>query len=237
MFVKSPPTGARNGEPKPEAGAADPRELSRRDFLGWSAMAAAITALTPEFLLRQGWAQAPPGPPSLTADTINGLVAMIVPGPDNYSQHQGVSTPEPGGIAANATDPLIFTFNLVGLAPPPFHGFADLIAFVLNNVAQAVSPGVAGPFASSFANLSFGDKVAAFGAMESGAAGPELVPLAGILPVFVNFTVYCEAGVFDPSDGVPVARPVGWTLSSYEGAADGRDEFLGYYRNRRKADG
>ena len=53
-------------------------------------------------------------------------------------------------------------------------------------------------FASPFANLSFSEKVAVFGAIESGAAGPEAIPLAGVLPVFVAFTVYSEAGVFDP---------------------------------------
>src|SRR5262249_27515427 len=134
------------------------------------------------------------------------------------------------------TPPLIFTFNLVSLAPPPFSGFADLIAFVLNNVALAVNPAPAGPFGSSFANLSLAEKVTVFGAMESGAAGAELVPLAGLLPVFVAFTVYSEAGVFDPARRVLVARPVGWTLSSYEGSADGRDAFQGYFQNRRQAD-
>jgi hypothetical protein len=165
-------------------------------------------------------------------------VAFIVPGPDAYSVHQSVSTTSPGGIAANATAPLIFALDFVELAPPPFTGFADLVAFVLNNVALAINPGsAAGPFTSPFANLSFIDKVTVFAAMESGAVGPELIPLAGVLPVFVSFTVYSEAGVFDPASSSVSGRPVGWIISDYEGIADGRDEFQGYYQNRWKVMG
>jgi hypothetical protein len=224
----------------PEGGATrttDPRRASRRDFLRQSGMLAATALLTPEFLTRHAWAQAPPGPPDLTTDTLNGLVAFIVPGPDDYSVHQGVSTPEAGGIHANATAPLIFSFNLVGLAPPPFPEFADLIAFILNNVALAVNPAPVGPFGSPFANLSFIEKVTVFGAMEGGAADPELVPLAGVLPVFTAFAAYSEAGVLDPASQTLAARPVGWAISGYEGTADGRGEFLGYFQNRRRVTG
>jgi hypothetical protein len=79
--------------------------------------------------------------------------------------------------------------------------------------------------------------VTVFAAMESGAVGPELIPLAGVLPVFVSFTVYSEAGVFDPASSNVSGRPVGWIISDYEGIADGRDEFQGYYQNRRKVMG
>jgi hypothetical protein len=241
--IKSHPTALGDGGPIAVPREAthpgeDSRRLSRRAFLGRSGLLAAAAALTPEFLARHAWAQAPPGPPDLTTDTINGLVAFIVPGPDDYSLHQGVSTPEPGGIAANAAAALIFTFDLVELAPPPFQAFSDLIGFVLNNVALANNPGSGvGPFQSPFANLTFAEKVTVFGALESGAVDPALVPLAGLLPVFVAFTVYSEAGVFDPAAHAPVARPVGWTISGYEGVADGRDEFKGYFQNRRKVTG
>lgn len=40
-------------------------------------------------------------------DTIGGLVAFVVPGPDAYSRAQGVTTPEPGGIDAKGTDFLL----------------------------------------------------------------------------------------------------------------------------------
>ena len=32
------------------------------------------------------------------------------------------------------------------------------------------------------------------------------------------------------------AIPLGWTLASYPGVADGRDDFRGYFENRRRAD-
>jgi hypothetical protein len=39
----------------------------------------------------------------LATDTINGLIAFVVPGPDPYSVAQGVSDPVPGGIEADGT--------------------------------------------------------------------------------------------------------------------------------------
>jgi hypothetical protein len=41
---------------------------------------------------------------ALSRDTLNGLVAFVVPGPDAYSMAQGVSDTAPGGIAADGTD-------------------------------------------------------------------------------------------------------------------------------------
>jgi hypothetical protein len=43
----------------------------------------------------------------VSRDTISGLVAFVVPGPDAYSRAQGVTTPEPGGIDAKGTDFLL----------------------------------------------------------------------------------------------------------------------------------
>jgi hypothetical protein len=40
---------------------------------------------------------------TLAADTINGLVAFVVPGPDAYSVAQGVADTLPGGLAADGT--------------------------------------------------------------------------------------------------------------------------------------
>ena len=70
-----------------------------------------------------------------------------------------------------------------------------------------------------------------------GGVIPELQPfaaLAGVLPQFVAFLVYSEAGVFDPNTRRLTGPPLGWDLSNYEGVADGRDEFKGYYQDRRK---
>ena len=61
-----------------------------------------------------------------------------------------------------------------------------------------------------------------------------LKPLIGILPAICAFLVYSEAGVFDPTSRTLTDTPVGWALSNYQGVADGRDEFRGYLRHRRK---
>lgn len=216
---------------------AEARQLSRRRFLFQASVAAAAALVTPEFLSRRGWLHAAVLPEALIADTLNGLVAFIVPGPDAYSVQQGVTTPEPGGIDANTTPPLIFGINIAGLAPPPFDTLSELVAFVLNNVAAAVNPAPVGPFGSAFANLSFGEKVTAFAVMEAGLAGEELKPLAGILPTLTAFTAYSEAGVFDPFTRTLAATPVGWTISGYDGVSDGHADFKGYFQDRRKVEG
>jgi hypothetical protein len=219
------------GKPTEQAG-----RISRRRFLFQSSLAAAAAALTPEFLGRLGRIQAAVLPPAVISNTLSGLVAFIVPGPDAFSVQQGVATPEPGGIDANATPALTFGLNQAGLAPPPFDNLSELVAFVLNSVSAFVNPAPVGPFSSPFANLTFGEKAAVFQIMESGLAGPDLVPLGGVLPLFTAFTAYSEAGVFDPFTRTLVATPVGWTISNYDGVADGRSDFQGYYKNRRKAD-
>jgi hypothetical protein len=123
----------------------------------------------------------------------------------------------------------------VELAPPPFPGFGSLVAFILNQMAQAVNPAVVGPFDAPFANLAFPEKVTVFAILESGLAGLELVPLAGVLPIFVAFVAYSEAGLLNPDHCTLDGVPVGWVISGYDGVADGRNAFLGYYQNRRRA--
>jgi hypothetical protein len=186
----------------------------------------------PEVLGGRGWIQAAyAAEPDLVHDTFNGLLAFVVPGSDPYSEHQGVSTAEPGGADAGITDVLIASMDQ---AAPFRPDFSAALAGILNGVAQAVNPSASGPFSAPFANLSFPEKVAVFAYLEGG--DPALRPLAGALPQFVGFLVYSEAGVFDPDERTLSGTPLGWTLSNYEGVADGRDEFKGYYQNRRKVD-
>jgi len=136
--------------------------------------------------------------PDLVNDTFKGLAALIVPGPDPYSAHQAVTDTRPGAVAACTGSFLAATLDLIQLAPPPFPAFSTLVALILNNFAQATNPAASGPFASRFANLSFGEKAAVFAVMESGRAGAELVPLSGILPVLTAFIAYSEAGFLVP---------------------------------------
>lgn len=212
--------------------------LSRRALLGKAALLAAAGALAqlPAVLRDRGWLEAAhAAPPDLVHDTLNGLIAFTVPGPDPYSVAQGVSTEEPGGMDANMADALIVT---LGQAQPPALPLPPLsvtAAAVLNGVAQAVNPAVSGPFSSPFANLSFQEKVAVFAYLE---ADPALAPLASLLVLMVAFLAYSEVGVFDSQTRRLTARPVGWTISGYEdeGVGRGTDEFKGYFQNRRKAD-
>lgn len=186
----------------------------------------------PGVLRGRGWLDAAQAAdPDLVHDTLNGLVAFVVPGPDAYSAHQGASTTEPGGIDARITDVLIETLDRsLPFAP----SFSATVAGILNAVAQVVNASAGGPFPSPFARLRFPEKVAVFAALDG---DPALRPLAGSLPGLVATLVYSEAGVFDSRTRVLTGRPVGWAISGYEGVADGRDEFKGYFQDRRRVEG
>jgi hypothetical protein len=96
----------------------------------------------------------------------------------------------------------------------------------------ALYPTVSGPFLSAFSNLSFLEKGRVFAALEG---SPVSAPIAGVLPVIVGFLSYAETAVFNPAARTISGRPIGWTLSNYSGVSDGRNEFKGYFKNRRKA--
>ena len=210
---------------------------SRRAFLHKTGLLTAAAAL-----VQSDWvgrvllpeARAGHGP-DLVMDTFNGLAALIVPGPDPYSVHQGVTDERPGAVSACTGSFLAATLDLINLAPPPFLGFSAFVAFILNRVAQTVNPAASGPFAAHFANLSFGEKAAVFAIMESAQAGAELAPLAGILPALTAFIAYSEAGLLAPESCTLNGVPVGWAISGYEGVADGRADFQGYFQGRRSA--
>jgi hypothetical protein len=202
-------------------------QRSRRHFLGgvfWTAATAALIQAQP-FLKIRGWLDAAEAAPDLAHDTFNGLLAFILPGSDPYSIAQGVSTADDGGVDAGATDVLISTIDE---STPFVPSFSAQVAAILNGLALAVNPAAGGPFLAPFANLSFAAKVGVFQIMDGTAA---LQPLAGILPPFVAFFAYSEAGAFDPVTRTLTGPPLGWTLSHYQGVSDGRAEFLGYFRD------
>ncbi len=172
----------------------------------------------------RGWlASAQAAEPDLTRDTFNGLLAFVVPGSDPYSIAQGVSTPGPGGVDAGAADVLIAT---VDESTPFIPSFSSQVAAILNGLALTVNSAPGGSFISPFADLSFAEKVGVFEIMD---ATDSLVLLGGILPPFVAFFCYSDAGTFDPATRSLTGEPLGWQLSSYQGVADGRAEFLGYF--------
>jgi hypothetical protein len=150
----------------------------------------------------------------------------VVPGRDEYSIQQGDVADDPGGVEAGAVDSLIATIDE---STPYFPNFSSVIATVLNDTAMGVNPLAPGPFASAFARLSSPEKAAVFQYLDATDATKVL---AGVLPAFVAFFVYSEAGSFDPSTRSLTGEPVGWRISNYSGVSDGRNEFLGYLKGK-----
>jgi hypothetical protein len=207
------------------------KRISRRGFLGNMLLLSAAMALAraTDFLTSRGWIQATEVPnPDLLHDTFNGLLAFIVPGPDDYSVAQGVSTVELGGVDLGVTDNLIVTLDET---TPFLPQFSATVASILNGIALVVNPSPSGQFLSPFACLSFAEKAAVFQIMDG---TDSLKPLAGVLPAFVAFFCYSEAAVFDPVTRSLTGHPIAWDLSTYQGVSDGRDEFRGYFENRRE---
>ena len=208
-----------------------PRRMSRRGFLGNMLLVAAAAAVArgTDLLTSRGWVQAAENTTTdLLHETFNGLLAFIVPGPDDYSIAQGVITVELGGVDEGVTDILIATLDET---TPFLPQFSAVVAAILNDLALVVNPSPGGTFLSPFACLSFAEKAAVFQIMD---ATDSLKPLGGVLPAFVAFFCYSEAGAFDPVTRSLTGEPIAWELSGYQGVSDGRNEFLGYFENRRK---
>lgn len=91
----------------------DDRRIGRRGFLVRAGVLAAMVATGPAWL-RSSRALAGshdeliselrPVLQELARDTVGGLIAFAVPGPDGYSETQGVTTGEPGGVDAGGID-------------------------------------------------------------------------------------------------------------------------------------
>src|SRR3954466_291635 len=172
----------------------------------------------------------------LTADTLSGLIAFIVPGNDAYSVAQGVKANGPGGIAAGGVEALssgldryVPVTTLGGNQSLPASGG---VAALLNQYALRVNPAATGGgFPSPFARFSFKEKASVFEMFESDPTleGTEVRFVAGILPGFVAFVSFSETAVLEPGHKLS-KRPVGWGIAKYGGPAEGHPEFRGYYR-------
>jgi hypothetical protein len=129
----------------------------------------------------------------------------------------------------------MFANVLIGtldLSIPFLPQFSAVVAATLNQLAQLVNPSATSPFVSPFSNLTYAEKVGVLQIMDS---TDSLKSLGGVLPAFVAFVCYFDAGTFDPGTRTITGTPVGWTISNYSGVSDGRDEFQGYFQNRRQA--
>lgn len=191
----------------------------------------------PRALRLHGWLEeAYAAGPDVVLQTINGLVAFVVPGRDRYSPAQGTKSRKPGGIEAGTPAALIRTLDQFLPSALPLSSTA---ATILNELAANVEPASRhGRFASPFANLSVAGKAKVFQAAESlegESAGP-IRFLVGNLPDLVAFLAFSEAGSYDPRRRRLLRRPVGWRLTRYAGLADGRKELKGYWEGRKAAD-
>jgi hypothetical protein len=200
--------------------------------------AAAVFGQIPAFLARQGrLGPAHAQDADLTRDTLNGLVAFVVPGPDAYSVAQGQSTAEPGGIDAGTTALLIETADrYAGASQTSGVPGAAAVANLLNDVALQVNPAAtSGAFPSAFARLSFDEKIETFRRLEQQTEGSTLRAIAGTLIGITAFLAYSEGGVLDRQRRETTAEPVGWRISKYDGVAEGRDELIGYWKGKRSS--
>ena len=227
-------------------------ELSRRELMkrgGILGGVAFLAAQLPAFIVRQGWLdKAEAQTLDVIRDTFNGLVAFVVPGPDEYSVAQGESSKTPGGIDAGGPQTVIELFD--GYVPLASTGVnlpaSGAVALLLNEAALLVNPGsVGGPFISTFSNLSFDDKIAAMrlldeqtgaiGSVELGEIGAgELLFVSGILIGAAAFFSMVEGNAAGSEPGTLVREPVSWQITNYDGIAEGRRQFKGYYQGRRR---
>jgi hypothetical protein len=218
-------------QPQPRAAsdpALEPVDLRRRRIV--ASMFAVSGVLALPGLSGQLISKAVADTPQLTRETLYGVAVFFVPGPDPFSLVQGESTPEPGALEAGAGEGLIQGLNFANPFAP---NLADVVAGIVNSTALAVNPAITGPFQSPFANLPFAQKGIVFALLEG---NPATAQLTGLLPLAVAFLSYSETAVFDPVTRTLRDRPIGWDLTNYSGVSDGRNEFRGYFRNRRKAD-
>ena len=84
-------------------------------------------------------------------------------------------------------------------------------------------------------NRRFYGDVAGWFARHRGADQLRPLPTELVLPLIVGFLSYAETAVFNPVTRTISGRPIGWNLSNYPGVADGRNDFKGYFKNRREA--
>jgi hypothetical protein len=212
--------------------------ISRRTLLERAGLvgAGALLAQIPGFLSGRGWLeQAHAQSVDEVRETLDALVAFVVPGPDPYSVAQGQSTPEPGGIDAGGTDLLIELLDGFAQLPVGSVPISAAVAQLLNSYALQVTPAaVAGAFVSPFARLGFDEKIEVFRRFEQDTEGSELRFVSGVLIGAVGFLSYTEGNAIDRATRQLTRTPVGWTLSSYDGLAEGRPELKGYWRGRRK---
>jgi hypothetical protein len=85
------------------------------------------------------------------------------------------------------------------------------------------------------ARLRFEEKVEAMRQLELDTEGSILRAISGTLIGVTAFLCYSEGGVLDRNRRETTAQPVGWTISKYDGVAEGRNELIGYWKGKRSS--
>ena len=178
--------------------------LSRRELLERAtalAGGAFLLAGLPDALRMRGWLDAAEAAgPSLVEETVNGLVAFVVPGRDRYSIAQGAKSAKAGGIEAGATAAVIQTLDRFLPSDPPL---SSTTATILNQFATTVrAASRRGKCDSAFANLSFAEKAKVFQTIE-GLTGPD-----------VGSIRFCSATCPTSSRFSPTPRPASSTVAA-----------------------
>ena len=173
--------------------------ISRRQFLARSGALAGLGVLAnvlPGLLRARGWYDpAYAQTPDLVRDTLNGLIAFLLPGDEIYSRAQGETADGPGGIGAGATEALVANLDRylpspvldvlgVHLAVPGVQTvpLSAAAANVLDAVALTVNPlpgnllSGNGLIVSPFSRLSTAEKARVFQELEGLQVPDALLP-------------------------------------------------------------
>jgi hypothetical protein len=164
-----------------------PERYGRRAFLLRSGVIGAAVALVDVPTLLEPMKTGAAGPSltdlapvfdALSKDTINGLVAFVVPGPDLYSVAQGVHDTAPGGLACDGSD---FMLNaLDNFYPVPQEPLLLLVQALATGISSNLPAVKLPPILQELADEL--DKV-----LQVLLSGETTVPLSLLVALLLNF--------------------------------------------------
>ena len=179
--------------------------LSRRQFLARCGVLGAVVVIPlPALGADRSLAAAARGTAVLRAlaiDTISGLVAFVVPGPDAYSRAQGVTHPREGGVAAGGQDALLELFDR--FVPFPDSFVQALAAGLATGTSDAPMPALEPVMRAAEETAAAADR-----ALQDLLASDEAVPLSLVVALILNFvaTSVNPGAVSGPFPGAPFAN-------------------------------
>jgi hypothetical protein len=145
----------------------------------------------------------------VSRDTISGLVAFVVPGPDPYSTAQGVTTSEPGGIDAKGADFLLDALDHFFPLPD------EVLRPVVQALGTALSDTKPGLLPPNLLNVPVDLVHQLDDALGTLLRSNDTVPLSIVVALFLNFlaTMVQSSSLVGPFPASPFAN-----LSSAEKA-------------------